>query len=472
MRAGIDTRRGAVRTRFAPSPTGLLHVGSVRTALFNYLFARAHGGKLVLRIEDTDVERSSAAFEKAAIEDLEWLGLRWDEGPDNGDSGPYRQSERLDIYRRYADGLVQRGLAYRCWCTKERLEGLKRYQVSKGLPPRYDNRCRHIEAQDAPEGVAPVIRFKVPERVVRFADAVHGPLSFDSRVIGDFVIIGSDTIASYNFAVVVDDALMSITHIIRGDDHISNTPRQALLFEALGFAPPFYAHIPLVLSADRTPLGKRHESASIRSLRGEGFLPEAVLNTVARLGWQPAPGLLCLDEMASSFSLDKLSRSPSVFDIESLRRFNRLSIEGADPVRLIGLSGIGMEGADKERLREIVGLVRRNAATLNDMKRLLNPFTGEGMAVTEEARAILREPYAKAVVRAARAGVEGLDSIDEAAYDRVIKGVKEATGEKGRRLFMPIRCALTGDTEGIELVNVFRILGRERAIERLKCFEE
>lgn len=472
MRAGADTRRTTVRTRFAPSPTGLLHVGSVRTALFNYLFARGNGGKLVLRVEDTDVERSRAVFEKAAIEDLEWLGLAWDEGPDKGDSGPYRQSERLDIYRRYAGGLVQKGLAYRCFCSKERLEELKRHQVSKGLPPRYDNRCRDIETRDAPEGVAPVIRFKVPERTVRFTDAVHGPLTFDSRVIGDFVIIGSDAIASYNFAVVVDDALMAITHIIRGDDHISNTPRQVLLFEALGFAPPTYAHIPLVLSADRTPLGKRDESASIRSLRGDGFLPEAVLNTVARLGWAPAPGLLSLDEMARSFSLDRLSRSPSVFDIESLRRFNRLAIEGADPIRLIEISGINGAGADEERLREIVGLLRHNAATLNDLQRLLNPFIGEGTEATEEARAILREPYAKAVIRAVRAVVEGLDSIDGTAYDRVVKGVKEATGEKGRRLFMPIRCALTGQTEGIELVNVLKILGRERAVERLKGFEE
>lgn len=463
--------REAVRTRFAPSPTGLLHVGSVRTALFNWLFARANRGKLVLRIEDTDVERSSAEFEKAAVEDLEWLGLGWDEGPDHGDSGPYRQSERLDIYRQYAGVLVQRGLAYRCYCTRERLEELKRSQTSKGLPPRYDNRCRSIEGPGAPGGPAPVIRFKVPERAVRFTDAVHGPLAFDSRVIGDFVIIGSDAIASYNFAVVVDDALMSITRVIRGDDHISNTPRQILLFEALGFAPPSYAHIPLVLSTDRTPLGKRDESASIRSLREEGFLPEAVLNAVARLGWQPREGLLSLDEMAGYFSLKRLSRSPSVFDMETLRHFNRLSIEGADPARLIEISGIGRGGIDRERLGEIVGLLRQNAVTLNDLKRLLNPFTGEGMVVDEEARAVLLEPYAKAVVRAARAAVERLPAIDEAGYATVVKGVKEATGEKGRRLFMPIRCALTGQTEGIELVNVFKMLGRERAIERLKGYE-
>lgn len=471
MRAGADTGRETVRTRFAPSPTGLLHVGSVRTALFNYLFARANKGKLVIRIEDTDVQRSSAEFEKAALEDIEWLGLRWDEGPDGGGRGPYRQSERLDIYRGYADVLVEKGLAYRCFCTKERLDELKRSQISKGLPPRYDNRCRSIEGPDAPDGVVPVIRFKVPERPVRFTDAVHGPLSFDSRVIGDFVIIGSDAIASYNFAVVVDDALMSITHVIRGDDHISNTPRHVLLFDALGFAPPSYAHIPLVLSTDRTPLGKRDESASIRSLREDGFLPEAVLNTVARLGWQPREGLLGLDEMASSFSLKRLSRSPSVFDMETLRHFNRLSIEGADPARLVGLSGVGAEGVDGERLKEIVGLLRHNAATLNDLKRLLNPFTGEAMAMTEEALSILREPYASTVIRAARAVVEGLPAIDEAGYATVIKSVKEATGEKGRRLFMPIRCALTGQTEGIELVNVFKILGRDRAVERLKGFE-
>ncbi|MFQ5735480.1 MAG: glutamate--tRNA ligase [Thermodesulfobacteriota bacterium] len=259
-----------VRTRFAPSPTGHLHIGNVRTALFNWLFARHFNGEFVLRMEDTDTARSDAAFEDSIIEDLSWLGLEWDEGPggprggwggwgagSNGPHGPYRQSERLAIYDRHAAALLDKGLAYRCYCSKERLEALKAEQMKKGSPPRYDNRCRSLSPSEIPAGAAPLIRFMVRGRSVRFKDGVHGRMAFDTSAMGDFVIIGSDGVASYNFAVVVDDSEMGITHVLRGDDHLSNTPRQILLFEALGRTVPHYHHLPLVLSPSRSPLGKR-----------------------------------------------------------------------------------------------------------------------------------------------------------------------------------------------------------------------
>ncbi len=452
------------RTRFAPSPTGHLHIGNARTALFNWLFSRHFGGSFILRIEDTDIERSDAAYERSILEDLSWLGLSWDEGPDiNGPRGPFRQSERLSLYREYAERLVEKGLAYRCFCTKERLESLKKEQLSKGVPPRYDNRCRTLHATPAPsEGVAPALRFAVPARGVHFDDGVHGPLSFDASAMGDFVIIGSDGAASYNFAVVVDDAAMEITHILRGDDHLSNTPRQLLVFEALGLRPPRYFHLPLVLSPQRAPLSKRDEGASVRALREEGFLPGALLNTVARLGWSPgAEGLLPLDDMARAFDGGRLSKSASVFDLERLRSYNKAAIGGMDGTELLRLASVPDKGA-----APVAEAVKTNASTLNEFRELLAPFTGEAEP-DEQARAALSASGAGDVLLALKAAIELADAIDENSYDKIISEVKSKTGARGRALFMPIRAALTGRTEGIELVTVFRLLGKERVLERL-----
>ena len=458
----------SVRTRFAPSPTGYLHIGSVRTALFNWLFAKGSpGGSFILRIEDTDTARSRSEFETAIMEDLKWLGLLWDEGPQTGggrgEKGPYRQSERLEIYRDYAGKLLKDGLAYMCYCSMERLAGLRREQAHKGVPPRYDSRCRSIPSKDAPKGVTPALRFRVPERNVTFADGAHGNLSFDTETFGDFVIMGSDGVASYNFAVVLDDALMSITHIIRGDDHVSNTPRQILLFEALGFNIPSFTHIPLVLAPDRTPLGKRHSSASIRSLKEAGFLPGAILNASARLGCSLGDEFLTLDEMALSFSLKRLSVSPSIFDEERLKSFNRAALERMSMDEIMGLTGFSEEG-----MKAVIEAVRPAAATLNDIKRLASPFI-KGVALTGETRAALTEPYAKAVLEAFLNEFEKAATLDGASYDRIVSDVKTKTGEKGRRLYMPLRCALTGKEEGVELVKVVRLLGREKAVERIRA---
>lgn len=456
-----------VRARFAPSPTGDLHIGNARTALFNWLFARHSGGRFVLRIEDTDFERSSHSYEKNILEDLSWLGLDWDEGPDKGGGkGPYRQSERLDLYRYHAERLVERGLAYRCYCTRERLEELKERQVSSGAPPRYDNRCRDLAGTPPPPGATPAIRFRVPAKTTTFYDGVHGLLKFDTGNIGDFVIIGSDGAAAYNFAVVVDDALMEINHIIRGDDHISNTPRQILLFESLGFAAPLYSHLPLVLGEDKVPLSKRDSATALKRLREEGYLAEAVVNTVARLGWSPGEEFMTLDGLAKAFSLEKLSRSPSIFDKDRLKYYNRTAITGKDAKSLIRLLSLSPAGTGEERLKEVVEAVKSNAESIGDIKKLAAPFIAEPEP-DEEALKVLAADGAATVLGELKYRVEEAGAMDEASFAAIMDGVKEKTGAKGKRLFMPVRAALTGATSGIELVNIFRLLGREEILKRL-----
>lgn len=453
------------RTRFAPSPTGSLHIGNVRTALFNYLFAKHTSGAFILRIEDTDTQRSKKEFESSMLDDLRWLGLDWDEGPDKGGpKGPYRQSERLGIYRTHAETLLSKGLAYHCYCTKERLEELRSSQIKAGQPPRYDGRCRGLK--NAPADIKPSIRFNVQPKKIEFADGVHGHASFDASAFGDFVIIGSDGIASYNFAVVIDDALMEITHIIRGEDHLSNTPRQILLFESLGFQAPSYSHIPLVLSPDRIPLSKRDPSSSVRELRENGYLPEAVTNAVARLGWAPGEDLASLDELAGAFKMGALSKSPSVFDIDRLNAYNKAAISRLGTLRLCSLISDYLKDVVVDH-EEAVDAVRANAERLTDFEDLLSPFNAEPPS-SKEAVEILKEDYAKKVVSAFLAELKRAETIDGAAYKVMIEAVKIATGEKGKRLFLPIRAALTGRTEGIELVSVLKVLGKERSIQRLE----
>jgi len=451
------------RTRFAPSPTGELHIGNARTALFNWLFARHSGGTFVLRIEDTDIARSDAAHEKSLIDDLRWLGLSWDEGPDKGGPrGAYRQSERSDLYNEQAARLVDKGLAYRCACSRERLASLKAEQVKKGIPPRYDNRCRSLGVKAAP---AAVLRYALPGRAITLDDGVHGEVSFDTSVMGDFVIIGSDSMPSYNFAVVVDDALMGISHVLRGDDHLSNTPRQLMLFASLGFDAPRYYHLPLVLSHDKTPLSKRDAASSVRSLREEGFLPEAVVNTMARLGWSPGPDApLTLSGMAAAFDGKKLSKSPSIFDLDRLKSYNKEAIATASAQELLSLANI-------ERTPEAVvaaEAVKATAATIAEFAGLIAPFAGDAPEPDAEARAALAQEGAAEVLTSLMEAVKGAGDIDEEAYEWIMARVKSATGAKARALFMPIRAALTGRVTGIELVNVFRLLGGERIITRLK----
>src|SRR6516225_7710654 len=335
-----------MRVRFAPSPTGHLHVGNARTALFNWLLARGSRGTFVLRMEDTDVERSTRESEATILQDLRWLGLDWDEGPDaGGPCGPYRQSERLHLYESYAQELLNAGAAYYCFCSPAQLEADRQAAVAAGRPALYAGTCRSLSPDQARSridaGERPAIRFRVPDhRDVVFTDVVRGDVRFSGDVIGDPVIVRADGHPAYNFAVVVDDALMEITHVVRGEDHISNTPRQILLYEALGFTPPQFAHLALVMGPDHSPLSKRHGATSVAEFRAKGYLPEALVNYLALIGWSPGNGdeLLPIDELARRFSLEGVGHSAGVFDEEKLAWANRHYLKLADPARLAALS--------------------------------------------------------------------------------------------------------------------------------------
>ena len=319
-----------MRLRFAPSPTGPFHIGGARSALFNWLLARKHGGKLVLRIEDTDLERSSKESEENIKAALRWLGMDWDEGPEvGGPYGPYYQTQRLDIYRQYTEQLLASGQAYHCYCTEEELETERQALLAKGETPRYGGRCRNLSEEEKAAleaaGRKPVVRFRVPEgQDIVFQDMVRETVRFESAGVGDFVIVKSDGIPVYNYAVVIDDMLMKITHVIRAEEHLSNTPRQWLLYKALGFEAPQFGHISLILGKDRSKMSKRHGATSVEQYRQLGYLPEAIVNFLALLGWAP-PGeeeLFTSQELIEKFSMDRVAKNPAVFDVDKLNYIN------------------------------------------------------------------------------------------------------------------------------------------------------
>ena len=346
MARGLHGSMSQMRVRFAPSPTGHLHVGNARTALFNWLLARGSGGTFILRIEDTDTERSTRASESAILDDLRWLGLAWDEGPDvGGRYRPYRQSERLSTYAEHAAQLLARGAAYYCFCTPEDLDAQRAVALAAGLQPKYAGTCRTLDPAASSRRVAAgepaALRFIVPAgRDITFADAVRGVVTFETRIIGDPVLVRSDGHPAYNFAVVVDDALMRVTHVIRGEDHISNTPRQLLLYEAFGYDPPAFAHLSLVLGPDHSPLSKRHGATSVAEFRDKGYLPEALLNYLALIGWSPGQDeeVLPAAELAARFKLADVGHSAGVFDEDKLAWVNRQYLKAAAPADIARLA--------------------------------------------------------------------------------------------------------------------------------------
>jgi glutamyl-tRNA synthetase/nondiscriminating glutamyl-tRNA synthetase len=466
-----------MRVRFAPSPTGHLHVGNARTALFNWLLARGHDGTFILRIEDTDAERSTRESEGSILEDLRWLRLEWDEGPDVGGArGPYRQSERLHLYTSYANELLGAGHAYHCFCSAQKLEAERRAMLASGRPPQYAGTCRSIAPDEARRrldaGERAVIRFRVPEHVdVGFQDLVRGEVTFSTDVIGDPVLVRSDGRPAYNFAVVVDDALMEITHVIRGEDHISNTPRQVLLYRALGFAPPKFAHLSLVLGPDHTPLSKRHGATSVMEFRDRGYLPEALTNYLALIGWSPRADdgssdgdaeLMPLDELARRFALEAVGHSAGVFDPEKLAWMNRHYMKTATPSRI---------AAEAARFFHARGFLRRKTdAAMAYIESLLPMAVGSvdrleeipyrlaflfAFDATEAGRRpdvaeVLHEPGARAVIAALAETIDG-PLLDRESFRAAATRVKEKTGQKGKALFHPIRVALTGEGGGPEL---------------------
>ena len=458
-----------MRLRFAPSPTGQLHVGNARTALFNWLMARGGGGTFVLRIEDTDFARSTREAEGSAVDDLRWLGLNWDEGPDGGGThGPYRQSERLHVYRAHAVELMSRRQAYHCFCSEEQLE-MDRYQALRNMqPPKYVGRCRNISAEEARKridaGEPAVIRFRVPEgdREIAFDDLVRGRVSFTTDVIGDFVLVRSGGVPAYNFAVVVDDALMEISHVIRGEDHISNTPRQLLLYEAFGWTPPRFGHVPNVLGSDHAKLSKRHGATSMGEFRERGYLPEALANYLALIGWSPGEHqeLLPLDELARRFQIEDVGKSAGVFDPEKLAWVNRHYLKLADPKRLVQLTLPFLERQNwvrepnaSEFLARAIGIAAQSVDVLDQVTARLH-FLFDYSATAALADSALRsEAIAAHGVIAALAEETAASGplADKETFRSMTTRIRERTGAKGKALFHPVRLALTGEAEGLEL---------------------
>ncbi|QNK58458.1 glutamate--tRNA ligase [Paenibacillus sp. PAMC21692] len=478
-----------VRVRYAPSPTGHLHIGNARTALFNYLFARNLGGKFIIRIEDTDVKRNVAGGEENQLTYLKWLGINWDESIDvGGGYGPYRQTERLDLYREYWQELLDKGLAYRCYCTEEELEQEREEQQARGETPRYSGRHRNLTAEQQAafeaEGRVASIRFRVPEgRSYTFDDMVKGAITFDTAEMGDFVIVKKDGIPTYNFAVVLDDHLMKISHVLRGEDHISNTPRQLMIYEAFGWEPPVFAHMTLIVNESRKKLSKRDESIIqfIEQYDDLGYLPEAMFNFIALLGWSPEgeQEMFTREELVNAFDADRLSKSPAVFDTQKLSWMNNEYIKKADLERIVDLclphlkkAGCipdALDGEGREWVTALVALHQDKLRCASDIVPVTELFFREEVADEEEATAVLAEEQVPAVLSA----FLGLLESDAAEFSAdgikdMIKTVQKDTGHKGKALFMPIRAAITGQTHGPDLNQSIVLLGKPKVLARLK----
>jgi len=453
-----------MRVRFAPSPTGHLHVGNARTALFNWLLARGQGGTFILRIEDTDFERSTKESEQAILNDLRWMGLQWDEGVEvGGDFGPYRQTERLQSYADHAARLIADGKGYYCFCSAETLDAQRKAQLAASLPPKYAGTCRGIPAAEAAArragGEPAVIRLRVPEgREVAFTDVVRGLVTFHTDVIGDPVLVRSDGIPAYNFAVVIDDQQMKVTHVIRGEDHISNTPRQILLYEAFGYTPPAFAHLSLVMGPDHAPLSKRHGATSVREFREKGYLPEALVNYLALLGWSPGQNdeLLPANELARRFRLENVAHSAGVFDEDKLAWANRHYLKLCAPDRLVQLAEPHLRARGQivgplsaEALAWLEQVLPGMAASVDRLPQLADRLEA---AFRQPGAPIANEPGLAEVAAALAAELSNAPRLVDKDTFRAMAGrVKDRTGLKGKGLFHPIRVVLTGAAEGPEL---------------------
>ncbi|NPB08907.1 MAG: glutamate--tRNA ligase [Thermodesulfobacteria bacterium] len=456
-----------VKTRFPPSPTGHLHLGGARTALFNWLFARHHGGVFLLRFEDTDRERSRQEYVDSIREALEWLGLEWDEGP-------YFQMERLDVYREFADKLYREGKAYYCECPPELLEEKRKRALAEGRKPKYDGTCRD---KDLGPGPGRVLRFKTPPvGTTVVEDLIRGPVAFDHQELDDFVIMRPDGIPTYQFAVVVDDLTMGITHVIRGDDHLSNTPKQILLFKALGAEPPKYAHVPMILGPDGSRLSKRHGALSILAYRDEGFLPQALRNYLVRLGWSYGDQeIFSLEEMIEKFDLSRVSKSPARFDPDKLLALNAHYIR-QEPTEKLALEvlpflkalGIEIREPQDPRFLKAVESVKPRARTLKEMAEMMRfYFVDEIEFDPKAADKFLKEDIAPVLERLIRE-LEALPEFKEETLETLFRSLAEEYQLKLKHIAQPVRVALTGRTVSPGLFEVMDILGKETVIKRLK----
>lgn len=478
-----------IRVRYAPSPTGHLHIGNARTALFNYLFARHHDGDFIIRIEDTDLKRNIEGGEKSQLENLAWLGIDWDESPENpGKYGPYRQSERRDIYQPLIDQLLMSNLAYKCYCTSEELEAEREAQRARGEMPHYGGKCANLtpeeQAEKEAQGLEPVIRFRVPRNTsFTFDDMVKGEISFESdNVGGDFIIQKRDGMPTYNFAVAVDDHLMKITHVLRGDDHIANTPKQLMIYDAFGWPRPTFGHMTLIINTETgKKLSKRDESILqfIEQYRELGYLPEAMFNFIALLGWSPVgeDEIFPQDELIKIFDTKRLSKSPAAFDPKKLEWVNNHYIKAMDLDKLTELclpylikAGKVEENPSPERkdwVKRVVSLYQPQMSYAAEITEVSSLFFQDQLELDDAAKEVLAGEGVSTVLNAFKAQLEAMETVDAAGVLAAIKAVQKETGIKGKNLWMPIRVAVSGVVHGPELPETVEILGKEKALAHL-----
>jgi len=468
-----------VRVRFAPSPTGHIHVGNVRTALFNYLFAKNQKGVFVLRIEDTDLDRSSIENENIIYEDLKWLGLNWDEGPNKGgDYAPYKQTERVDIYKKYIDELLEKGAAYYCFCSKEELDKEREKNLSEGKNPIYSGKCRNISLEEAKKRIAAgekaAVRFKVDKREVNVKDILKGEIDFPTSMFGDFIIVRPDGVPVYNFVVVIDDALMKITHIIRGDDHLNNTPKQILIYKALGFDIPDFVHIPMILGPDHSKLSKRHGDTSVNQFRENGYLADAFFNYLALLGWShpEEKEVLSKEELIEAFNLNRISKSAAVFDFDKLKWMNGVYIRGKSRDELFGLAKpfitvADIQDVDEEWLKDVIFSVKDKIATLNEIDEQIKIFF-EQSTPDEESLELLNLETSPLVLQAYLNEIEGVANLTADRYKEITKKIQKDTGAKGKGLFMVLRIGLTGQRTGPDMDKIATLLPVSEQVKRIE----
>ncbi len=476
-----------VRVRFAPSPTGYLHVGGARTALYNYLFAKRYGGKFILRVEDTDTERSSEEFIRMQLADLKWLGLDWDEGPDfetlkdSGEYGPYRQSQRQDIYKKYAEKLIESGQAYYCFLTDAEIDEQRQRAQREGRPPHVDSPYRDWTLEKAKErmsnGETAVVRFKVGEKKdYTFKDLVRGEVVFPSDMVGDFVLLRSSGMPVYNFCCAIDDALMKITHVFRAEEHLSNTLRQMMIYETLGFTLPEFGHMSIILGSDKQKLSKRHGATSCNEYKERGFLPEALLNFVALLGWSSPDGeeVMSVDQLTSKFAVDRLNSSPAVFDEAKLLWMNATHLRALPNAKIferlkpyLDAQGLKFTGGP-EWQNQAIETFKSSMQTLQDGVGLFTHLSETPIQMTDEGREALAWPTSRKVLEVWKAGLENLpgEFLTEAEFMELQNTVKEKAEVKGKQLFQPIRVAVIGSPHGTELKLLIPLLQKHILIDR------
>jgi glutamyl-tRNA synthetase len=460
-----------VRVRFAPSPTGALHIGGVRTALFNWLFARHNNGTFILRIEDTDQTRSTDESIRIILDGMKWLGLDWDEGP-------YRQTERMDIYRAHVDRLLKEGKAYYCYCTPEELDARRKEALAAGKPPKYDRTCR--ERVTPIEGRTAAIRFlSSDEGQTVVHDLIRGDVTFENQQLDDLIIQRSDGLPTYNFAVVVDDVTMNITHVVRGDDHLNNTPRQIQLYQALGYSPPAFAHLPMILGPDKTKLSKRHGATAVTEYVDLGYLPEALINYLARLGWSHGDQeIFTKQELIENFSFENVGKAPSVFNQEKCIWLNHHYIQHADPERLANLvldllkkDGVVKAGnePDIEWFKKLVTILTERSHTLVEMKTAALPFLMDEVTLDAKAKAKHLTPDVAPLLSELADKLKSVTAFTHADIEKVFNGLVAEKGIKLGKIAQPVRVALTGGTVSPGIYDVIEVMGKNKTIKRIEA---